>query len=179
VTIFGMSATSASPAVGHYLVGSAGDFQTRGWAVSASRTVGSGTRASVDYEQVDAERVGRSRDTRTLARLASSVLRNQERIHDFTATVESVVAATSTRVYFVYKVSSGFATSRTAEAAAARFDLQVRQALPFLNFSGAQIEMLMAVRNLFRDDPLDGSVYEELLVVRPPTRVLGGVTVRF
>ncbi len=129
--------------------------------------------------QVDAERVGRSADARTLARLAPSTLRDSERIHDLTATIESVVAATSTRVFFVYKVSTGYATARAAEAIAARFDLQVRQALPFLNFSGAQVEMLIAVRNLFREDPLDGSVYDELLVVRPPTRVLGGVTVRF
>ena len=61
----------------------------------------------------------------------------------------------------------------------ARFDVQVNQALPFLNFTGAQWEMLVAVRNLFRDDLLDASVYDELLVVRPPKRVVGGVTVRF
>ena len=61
----------------------------------------------------------------------------------------------------------------------ARFGVQVNQPRPFLNFSSAQWEMLLAVRTLFRDDPLDGSVYDELLVVRPPKRVLGGVTVRF
>ena len=61
----------------------------------------------------------------------------------------------------------------------ARFDVQVNQALPFMNFTSAQWEMLVAVRNLFRDDLLDSSVYDELLVVRPPKRVVGGVTVRF
>jgi len=35
------------------------------------------------------------------------------------------------------------------------------------------------VRNLFREDLLDGSVYDELFVVKPPTRVVGGLTVRF
>jgi hypothetical protein len=35
------------------------------------------------------------------------------------------------------------------------------------------------VSNLFRDELVDASVYDELLVVQPPKRVLGGVTVRF
>ena len=39
--------------------------------------------------------------------------------------------------------------------------------------------MLMAVRNLFREELLDTSVYDEVLVIRPPTRMVGGVTVRF
>jgi hypothetical protein len=55
----------------------------------------------------------------------------------------------------------------------------VSQALPFLNFTNTQWEMLVAVRTLFREDPLDASVYDELLVVRPPKRLVGGVTVRF
>jgi hypothetical protein len=61
----------------------------------------------------------------------------------------------------------------------ARFDVQVNQALPFLNFTNARWEMLVAVSNLFKEDLADTSVYDELLVVRPPKRVLGGVTVRF
>jgi hypothetical protein len=35
------------------------------------------------------------------------------------------------------------------------------------------------VSNLFKEDWADTSVYDELFVVRPPKRVLGGVTVRF
>ena len=84
-----------------------------------------------------------------------------------------------TRVMVMYRVSNAFADSLTGPAAAARFDVQVNQALPFLNFSGAQWEMLVAVRNAFREDLFEGSVYDELLVVRPPKRMLGGVTVRF
>ena len=57
--------------------------------------------------------------------------------------------------------------------------MQVTQALPFLNFSSAQWEMLVAVSNLFHRELMDGSIYDEVLVVRPPKRVLGGVTVRF
>jgi hypothetical protein len=82
----------------------------------------------------------------------------------------------------VAKLNSAFAAPGAGSAlpvGGARFDVQITQALPFLKFTNAHWEALVAVRNLFRDDLLEGSVYDELLVVRPPKRVLGGVTVRF
>jgi hypothetical protein len=39
--------------------------------------------------------------------------------------------------------------------------------------------MLLAVRNFFRAAGAEQSFYDELLVVRPPKRVVGGVTLRF
>jgi hypothetical protein len=39
--------------------------------------------------------------------------------------------------------------------------------------------VLVGLRNLFRDANEPGSVYDELLVVRPPKRVIGGFLVRF
>ena len=103
-----------------------------------------------------------------------------ERFHDLTASVDSTVPVTDTHVFFVYKVNSRFAAvTAAAPRAGARFDVQLNQALPFLNFAGAEWEMLVAVRSLFREELLDASVYDELLVVRPPKRVVGGVTVRF
>jgi len=48
-----------------------------------------------------------------------------------------------------------------------------------MNFSNARWEMLFAVRNFFRDASCDQSLYDELLVVRPPKRVVGGVTLHF
>jgi len=39
--------------------------------------------------------------------------------------------------------------------------------------------ILVAVSNLFKEALYENSVYDELMVVRPPKRVLGGVTVRF
>ena len=35
------------------------------------------------------------------------------------------------------------------------------------------------MKNVFHDEFDSGSIYDELLVVRAPTRVLGGVTVKF
>jgi hypothetical protein len=84
-------------------------------------------------------------------------------------------------VRIVYKLSDGFsaADAMSRPGLSGRFDIQINQALPFLNIAGGEWEMLMAVRSLFREELMDGSIYDELLVVRPPKRVLGGVTVRF
>ncbi len=182
VTLFGASVVDAMPSTGHYLVGSAGDFEAAGWSVSVSRGVADGVRMSVDYAQIATDWNRRSSDEIALSRLAGSVLRAEDRIHDLTASIESVVAPTSTRVYVLYKVNTSFAPSNsdlTMPVGGARFDVQINQALPFLKFTNAHWEALVAVRNLFHDDLIDASVYDELLVVRPPKRVLGGVTVRF
>jgi hypothetical protein len=37
----------------------------------------------------------------------------------------------------------------------------------------------VALRNLFHDPVNGDSVYDELLVVRPPKRIVGGLLVRF
>jgi hypothetical protein len=80
----------------------------------------------------------------------------------------------------LYRITSAPETLReTSSGPAARFDVRVTQSLPFLDFTNAQWEMLVGVRNLFRETAADGSVYDELLVLRPPKRVVGGLTVRF
>ena len=178
VTLFGTS-TGVDSTIGHYVVGSAGDIEAYGWGATVSRDVGTLLRTAIDYTQSDTQRTAASPSERRLSRLAPSVLRDAETVRMMTASVQSVVPVSLTRVMVVYRVSNAFADSLTAPAPAARFDVQVNQALPFLNFGGAQWEMLVAVRNVFREDLFEGSVYDELLVVRPPKRMLGGVTVRF
>jgi hypothetical protein len=111
--------------------------------------------------------------------VAPAVLRDSETIRMVTASAQGIVPVTLTRMLVVYRISDAFADAVTKPSTGARFDMQVNQALPFLNFASAQWEMLVAVRNMFREDLFDGSIYDELLVVRPPKRVLGGVTVRF
>jgi hypothetical protein len=180
VTLFGVSRAGTVLPVGHYYVASGGDVDARGWSVSASRALTEGVRASVDYTRVDANWLRASPDSAVLAVLAASAVRRDERLHDVTATMESVVPVTETRLFVLYKINSGFAeASEPGRRAAARFDVQLNQSLPFLNFGSAQWEMLLAVRNMFREELLDASVYDELLVVRPPKRLVGGVTVRF
>jgi hypothetical protein len=182
VTMFGLALPDSVRGVGHYRVGSAGDFSAQGWGVSVSRAVTSGVRASVDYTQSMTQWSGNSRDALMLASVAPSVLRDDERIHDVTATIDSVVAPSATRVFVVYKVNNTFARSDDSLASTlrnARFNVQVNQSLPFLSFANASWEMLAAVSNLFGNDAFDGSVYDESLVMQPPKRILGGVTVRF
>ena len=182
VTMYGLALPDSPRGVGHYHVGSAGDFSARGWGVSVSRAVSDGIRASVDYTQSNSQWSGPSSDASVLARLAPVALRGNERIHDVTATLDSVVAPSATRLFVVYKVNSTFAGVRdtfSSSLANARFNVQVNQSLPFISLANASFEILGAVSNLISDDAFDGSVYEESLVVRPPKRILGGVTVRF
>ena len=182
VTLFGVAVADVPAGIGHYQVGSAGDFDALGWGISVSRVVGSHVRAAVDYTQANTEWRRRSADREVLSARAPSVLRRDDRVHDMTATVESIVTPTATRLFVLYKLNAAFDDAGTLGAVSgsnARFDVQVNQSLPFLNFSNAQWEMLVAVSNLFKEDWAETSVYDELFVVRPPKRVLGGVTVRF
>ena len=106
----------------------------------------------------------------------------REHIHDVATSIETEVPETSTRVVVLYRVSNAFARAATQAQAPlldARFDVQVRQSLPFMDFSNAKWEMLVAVRNFFRETAADQSIYDELLVVRPPKRIVGGLTLKF
>ena len=99
-----------------------------------------------------------------------------------TTSVETDIPETATRVFFLYKVELRVrraAPIPTHSALDSRFDLQVNQALPFMPFGSTRWEVLVGVRNLFRDPNDAGSIYDELLVVRPPKRVIGGVLVKF
>jgi len=184
VTLFGLSVPGASPVgIGHYYVGNTGDVDARGWGVSVSRTVTDGVHASIDYTQTDTEWLRPSPGSARLALVMPSVVRRQfEQLHDLTTSIESEVPRFDTHVFVIYKLNSGFTSSDAATRGprfGSRFNVEVSQALPFLNFASAQWQMIVAVRNLFQEDLLETSVYDELQVVRPPKHVVGGVTVRF
>jgi hypothetical protein len=184
VTLFGFTQPSSPVAsIGHYYVAGGGDFEARGWGLSLTRRVLEGVKASIDYTVTDANWVRQGVDSARLSRVApSSVRSDKERTYDLRAAVESEVPQTDTRFFVVYKINSGFASAdRTAlqRNIGSRFDVQVNQGLPFLNFATSQWEMLVSVRNMFRDGLNDASVYDELLVLRAPTRIVGGLSVRF
>ena len=105
-----------------------------------------------------------------------------ERIHDLTTTIETDIPETATRLWAVYRLNSGYAEADGLDATpglGGRFDVQVNQRLPFVPLGDAEWELLIAVRSLFRTS-LDGaSLYDELLVVRPPKRIVGGLMIRF
>ena len=118
-----------------------------------------------------------------IARWAPGAIRpRQEDIHDVTTSLETELPRTATRVFVLYKLNSAFARGDdpTRPSFDYRFDVQVNQALPFMPFSNtARWEVLVGLRNLFRDPNDAGSIYDELLVVRPPKRMVGGVLIRF
>src|SRR5262249_32670595 len=114
--------------------------------------------------------------------LPGLVRQGSERVQDVTAAIDTQVPVTETHIVALYRISSGY-TGGTATAlgpmVAARFAVQVSQSLPFMDFSNAQWEMLVGVRNLFHEVSEDASVYDELMVTRPPKRIVGGLTLRF
>ena len=184
VTVFGLRRSDAA-SLGHYYVGSAGDANVHGVGVTFTHALAENIRGSVDYSLATANWTDRS-DPIEYAVLASwvpSTIRpSVERIHDITTSLETEIPYSATRVLVLYKLNNAFAASdrsATTPAFGARFDLQVNQALPFMNFRASQWEMLVGVRNFFHESLDSASVYDELLVVRPPKRVVGGLTVKF
>ena len=186
VTLFGADLPAQPYAkIGHYFVGNAGDVSAIGCTAALRTLVASRVQGSIAYSLTNAQ-MTTADDLRYLVLLAPSALhRNAERIHDVATSVETSVPETSTRVLVLYRVSNGFARSPAngqsgdRPGLGSRFDVQVRQSLPFLNFTSAKWEMLIAVRDFFSETAVDQSVYDELLAVRPPKRIVGGVTMHF
>jgi len=182
-TMFGFDVPGTpAPKLGHYLLGNVGDVSASGVSGGIRAAIADRVHGSVEYTVTRAHwNVGD--DAMYALVLAPSTIRSTpERIHDVATSIETDVPETATRVLVLYRVSNGFASPAAGTehpAIDARFDVQVRQSLPFMDFSTAKWEMLVAVRNFFRDSAPDQSVYDELLVVRPPKRIVGGLTLKF
>lgn len=180
VTLFGVNMPDAPPAVGHYVLGNAGDVDAAGLSTGIRAVIAGRVHGAVEYSMARARVT--SPDLEYMLVLAPSTLRlDREHIHDVTTSIETQVPETSTRVVVLYRVSNAFARAGAGQAPSlgARFDVQVRQSLPFMDFSNARWEMLVAVRNFFRETAADQSVYDELFVVGPPKRIVGGLTLKF
>jgi TonB-dependent receptor-like protein/carboxypeptidase family protein len=184
VTLFGVNTPGAPSAVGHYFVDNAGLVDASGFAAGVRAALANRFHGSVEYS-VTRARVGSPDSAGLLLLFAPSAVGAEPgHIHDVSTAIETEVPETATRVIVLYRVSNGFARPAKAAAAQApaldsRFDVQVRQSLPFMDFSSAKWEMLVAVRNFFRETATDQSIYDELLVVRPPKRIVGGLTLKF
>ncbi|MPY88753.1 MAG: hypothetical protein GEU99_12595 [Luteitalea sp.] len=168
--------------LGHYRVANAGNLTTAGWGFSVARPVAGRVRGELEYSVAAAEWESVGDKALLLVWAPDAVRVGHERIHDVTATVATDVPQTQTNVVAVYKINSAFTDRDVPDAEpglAYRFDVQVRQHLPFLRTGQARWEALVSVRNLFRESVAGGSLYDELLVVRPPKRMVGGLVVRF
>lgn len=181
VTLFGLQMPGGPESVGHYYVGTAGAVEANGWVVRFDTRPSKRLRGSVHYTMTRARWTGGG-DADLLLPLAPAVVRDeQEDLHDLTSSLRADIRETSTQVFVLYKLNSGFTRSNTSldrPGLDGRFDVQVNQALP-VTFAGTRWEVLVGLRNLFRDPGDAASLYDELLVVRPPKRIVGGFLVRF
>ena len=181
VTMFGIESPSAPRAqLGHYFVGNAGDVDATGWGAGFRTTLISRVHGAVEYSQTRA-RWSHPADAAYLVLVSPSAPRpNLDLMHNLSTSIETTVPETSTRLLVIYRLSNaGPAFGADRSFSDSRFDVQVHQSLPFMDFSSARWEMLLAVRNTFHEATADSSIYDELLVVRPPKRVVGGLTLRF
>lgn len=182
VTVFGADAPDfPGTRIGHYVVGDGGNVDASGGSIGLNADLGPRFRGSVTYTTALATMTP-GLDVGYIVLLSPSTgRRGTERLQDVTTTVAAEVPETATRVLVLYRVGNGYARSGDAgdPRLDSRFDVQVRQALPFLNFTSAKWEMLIALRNSFRDVNADQSVYDELLTVQAPKRIIGGVTLHF
>jgi hypothetical protein len=172
---------TGSRSIGHYYVASAGGVDAQGWGVRLGTVATKRMHGSVEYSVTHGDWKSRGDLAQARPWVASLARPSLEDIHDVTASMGADIPETSTRVFILYKLNSAYSRTGahlTDTGTDGRFDVQVNQALPFA-LGGTKWEVLLGVRNLFRDPNDPGSVYDELLVVRPPKRVVGGFLVRF
>lgn len=158
----------------------AGTLDARGFGVTLGRRFGSAVDGSVTYTFGQTRRSGG-----VPLRAAPVTAFEKAEFHDLAARVETFIGWTDTRVAALCRLSSlaesnapafsgqgGFSTTT-------RFDVQLTQGLPFLApLTRADWELLLAVRNMFYEASQAGFL-DELAVQDPPTRVVGGISVRF
>lgn len=184
VTLFGIQVPGAPAVVGHYFLGNTGDADASGLSAGVRAAIASRFHGSVEYSSSRAHLTSPDQLGDMFVFAPSATRQEPQRIHDVATSIETEVPETSTRVVVLYRISNAFAHPATSNAQPtpaldSRFDVQVRQSLPFMDFSSAKWEMLVAVNNFFRETASDQSIYDELLVVRPPKRIVGGLTLKF
>jgi hypothetical protein len=177
-TIFG---TGASSDQGHYFVATSGSVELDGWGVGVRQQFRDRLQAGVAYTRISAT-WDPHRQTRAIRRVAPSAVRaGQELLHDLAATLDADIPETATRVTVALRANSAFAgdASTALPIFDGRFDIEVHQALPYQPIRGGRLELLFAMRTLSRDSRNPGSIYDEVLTVAPPLRLVGGFQVRF
>ena len=158
-----------------------GDVLVRGVGVTAARRFGQSVRTSVAYTYGQSDRDAANPSGRLGVGAASYHL---ARFHDVVARVETMIDATDTRLAAYCRLNSlrpteGDPREPRPSQLTTRFDVQLTQGLPFLqSLTRAEWDVLLSVRNLSYETSEAGAL-DELAVVRPPNRVLGGVSVRF
>jgi hypothetical protein len=165
------------------LIRNAGGAAARGFEVSIGHRFGGVVNGSVAYT------FGRGRRVGGAVPFASSLplmAFDEAEFHDLVARLETVIDWSDTRLAALYRLNalsedspSAAGTAGTGTSTSSRFDVQLTQGLPFLQpLTRADWEVLVAVRNMFYEASQAGFL-DELAVQDPPTRVVGGISVRF
>lgn len=180
-TLFGVN-DGLGWSAGVYSVAAVGAVVADGWAVRAEGAPSSRLSGTLEYSIAHATWLPGGGGSRRAQALVPSVVRSGlERVHDLQASLDVHIPESATDLAMTYRLNTAF--SRAGQTAApgpgVRFDMQVNQALPFQPVRGGRLEVLVAVSNLFRDSRQAGSIFDELLTVAPPLRILGGFQLRF
>jgi hypothetical protein len=163
-------------------VRNAGSVSLQGIGFTVGRRFGSVIDGSVTY------RFGRgARQLAPMLGMRPAALGFEEaEFHDLVARLETFIGWTDTRVAALYRVNALSEGGEAQDAASVRrspattrFDVHVTQGLPFLQpLTRADWDLLVAISNLFYEAS-EGGLLDEMAVQDPPTRVVGGISVRF
>lgn len=149
----------------------------RGVGLVVTRRLGGGVRGSVSYTF---GRASRRSGAPPLPGARDPVTDGS--FHDVVAELDTFVDATDTRVAAFYRIHAmrPEAESGSPTSPVSRFDVQLTQGLPFLgNLTRADWEFLLAFRNLLYESSDQAGVLDEVAVLNPPNRIVGGISVRF
>ncbi len=181
VEIFDVIPGRGEASVGHYYVATAGDVDARGWGVGLTHELAANVRGSVHYTAAAARWSGTS-DVPLVPGIGV-LPHGAEHLHDIQTSLEAMISQTATRVFAAYRLNTAFRNDdldwAMGPGASARFSVRVNQALPFMSFSNADWEALVDVRNAFREALAEASIYDEVLAIRAPKRIVGGLMVKF
>jgi Carboxypeptidase regulatory-like domain len=160
-----------------------GHIDTRGIGLTVGGHLGEVVNGSLTYSYGRTTRDGGPRNAAVVADAWGIVGYEEADYHDLVARVETYIDWSDTRVaaYYRFNTVNPEADGRGGHSTCTntRFDVQLSQGLPFLQtLTRADWEVLVAVRNLFYE-AAEGAALDELVVLHPPKRVMGGISVRF
>jgi hypothetical protein len=114
--------------------------------------------------------------------LERAIASSDASFHDLVARLETFVDWSETRVVAYYRFNACRAEAEPngqSPIVSQRFDVQLTQGLPFLRaMTRTDWEVLLAFRNMFYEES-EAGLLDEIAVVNPPRRVVGGISVRF
>jgi TonB-dependent receptor-like protein/carboxypeptidase family protein len=162
-------------------VSNAGTLDARGFGVTLGHRWGNVVDGSLTYTFGQGTRAGRP-----LVGYGAPITGfDRAEFHDLSARVETFIDWSDTRLAALCRLNTLSESSVSAigsgrpNVTSARFDIQLTQGLPFLApLTRADWEVLVAVRNMFYEASQAGFL-DELAVQDPPTRVVGGISVKF